>query len=56
MQLVLEAEPKDWQSDSSLPGALNSQLHPFVRAKFGSVNLDLATLALCRYGCLSSAS
>ena len=48
MQLVLEAEPKHWLSGSSLPGATSTELHPFVRAKFGSVNLNLATLQLCR--------
>ena len=48
MQLVLEAEPKHWQSASSLPTASSSQLHPFARANFGSVNLNLATLQLSR--------
>ena len=48
MQVVLEAEPQHWQSGSSLPGASKAQLHPFARASFGSVNLNLATLQLCR--------
>ncbi len=48
LQLVLEAEPQHWQSGSSLPGATKAQLHPFARASFGSVNLNLATLQLCR--------
>jgi hypothetical protein len=49
MQLSLEAEPKDWKSSSSLPEAASNQLHPFMRARFGCVNLNLATLQHCRW-------
>jgi hypothetical protein len=43
-QAIFEAEPRHWLSSSSLPGLLPSQLHPFAKAHFQDVCLDLAAL------------
>jgi hypothetical protein len=48
LAVVCEAEPRQWHSASSMPGAARDALHPFLRASFSQVALDLATLASSR--------
>lgn len=43
-QVVLEAEPRQWQSGNARPGGTPEQLHPFLAGAFRQVALDLAVL------------
>ena len=47
-QVVCEAEPRQWHSGAGRPGGAGGALHPFLRASFSQVALDLATLRRCR--------
>ena len=44
MQVMLEAEPRQWQSGYARPGGTPEQLHPFLAGAFKQVVLDLAVL------------
>ena len=43
-QVVLEAEPREWQSNCCMEGRAPNQLHPFLKTRFEDVAMDLATL------------
>ncbi|BDA48870.1 hypothetical protein COCOBI_12-5530 [Coccomyxa sp. Obi] len=44
LTVVLEAEPREWQSDCCMEGSAPSHLHPFLKTRFEDVAMDLATL------------
>lgn len=54
LQVVLEAEPREWQSDCPMGQRVPNQLHPFLKTRFENVALDLAALQVPYFSKFSS--